>query len=285
MKQFYIIPNNDKEMVMTMTQLIMDYLSERGCEVVLHPSYQEDFDRELPIDEDLLDGIDCAIVLGGDGTIIHSARMLAKHHIPILGVNLGSLGFLAAIEEHCILKALDAILSDDYQVESRMMLEALVYENGELKDSGFALNDVVVSRMALSRMVGYSLYINERFVNDYSADGLIVATPTGSTAYNLSAGGPILEPQTEMLVITPICSHSLSARSIVISSQDVIRITFERNRRAWDNDLMVTIDGQTGVQIINERELVIRKSALVTQMVVLKDYNFYSILRHKLSKN
>ncbi len=287
MKNFYLIPNMLKDLDLEITRSIIDYLNERGCDVFLPKDLAENAGGEwaVPIDDNRFESTECAIVLGGDGTIIHSARQLAQHDIPILGVNLGSLGFLAAIEEHAIFETLDAILEDRYVIENRMMLEADIYKGGKVIQEGFALNDIVVSRMALSRMVRFSIYINDRFVNDYSADGVIVTTPTGSTAYNLSAGGPILEPQTEMMAITPICPHSLSTRSIVISCKDEVRITFEKNRSAWHNDLIITIDGQTGIQIDNDMELVIKRSGLITRLVNLHGHNFFTLLRRKLGKN
>jgi NAD+ kinase len=279
-----MIINTDKDYELTYSCKIIEWLKNHLCEVYIDKDVRRCYDfQALEVTEDTdLDHIDFSIVLGGDGTIIHSARKLAQHEIPILGINLGNLGFLAEIEEHEWEEHLLEVLNDHYEVEPRMMLEAEIYENGLLVEDGFGLNDVVISRMALSRMVGFSIYVNNEFVNYYSADGIIVATPTGSTAYNLSAGGPILAPHNEMIVMTPICPHSLTARSIVLSSDDVVKITFEHNRRSWENDLMVTIDGQEGKKISSDTEIIIKKAILKTRLIKLEGHDFYHILRRKL---
>lgn len=286
MKQVYMIVNTLKDKELTFAYQVIDWLQKQEVEVFLdtriHDKYQ--ISDDYVKNEHELDTIDFAIILGGDGTIIHSARRLAQHGLPILGINLGSLGFLAEIEQGEWKESLSLVLEGKYEVQNRMMLEARTINNadGTSSNRSFALNDVVISRMALSRMVGFSLFVNDEFVNYYSADGVIISTPTGSTAYNLSAGGPILAPNGENMVITPICPHSLSARSIVLSSEDVIRITFEHNRRLWENDLMLTVDGQEGLQLTSDSEIIIRKSDLKTRLLKLEGHNFYKVLRHKL---
>lgn len=286
MKQVYMIVNTLKDKELTFAYQVIDWLQKQEVEVFLdtriHDKYQ--ISDDYVKNEHELDTIDFAIILGGDGTIIHSARRLAQHGLPILGINLGSLGFLAEIEQGEWKESLSLVLEGKYEVQNRMMLEARTINNadGTSSNRSFALNDVVISRMALSRMVGFSLFVNDEFVNYYSADGVIISTPTGSTAYNLSAGGPILAPNGENMVITPICPHSLSARSIVLSSEDVIRITFEHNRRLWENDLMLTVDGQEGLKLTSDSEIIIRKSDLKTRLLKLEGHNFYKVLRHKL---
>lgn len=287
MKNIYVIINTLKSNKLAYTKKIIEWLNHQACTVFLDEEVYHNYKLEdvQMLKEHNLDTIDCAIVLGGDGTIIHSARRLSQHKIPILGINLGNLGFLAEIEEHEWLINLTKVLEHKYEIESRMMLEVKVYNGGKLIEEGYCLNDIVVSRMALSRMVGFSLFVNEEFVNYYSADGIIISTPTGSTAYNLSAGGPILAPHNEMIVMTPICPHSLTARSIVISSNDVVKITFEHNRRSWREDLMVTMDGQKGVKISSDTEIIIKKSEVKTQLIKLEGHDFYRILRRKLGSN
>ncbi len=286
MKQVYMIVNTLKDKDLTFAYEVIDWLQRQDVEVFIDTHIHDDYeisDNYLK-HENELDTVDFAIILGGDGTIIHSARRLAQHGLPILGINLGSLGFLAEIEQSGWKDCLSLVLEGKYEIENRMMLEAKTFNNleGTSSNRSFALNDVVISRMALSRMVGFSLFVNDEFVNYYSADGVIISTPTGSTAYNLSAGGPILAPNGETLVITPICPHSLSARSIVVSSEDVIRITFEHNRRLWENDLMLTADGQEGLKLTSDSEIIIKKSDLKTRLLKLEGHNFYKVLRHKL---
>lgn len=286
MKQVYMIVNTLKDKDLTFAYEVIDWLKGQEVEVFLDNDIHEyyEIDDIYIKSEKELDTVDFAIVLGGDGTIIHSARRLAQHGLPILGINLGSLGFLAEIEQSGWKDCLSLVLEGKYEVQDRMMLEAKTFNNvdGTSSNRSFALNDVVISRMALSRMVGFSLFVNDAFVGYYSADGVIVSTPTGSTAYNLSAGGPILAPNGETMVITPICPHSLTARSIVLSSEDVIRITFEHNRRLWGNDLMLTADGQEGLKLTSNSEIIIKKSDLKTRLIKLEGHNFYKVLRHKL---
>lgn len=287
MKNVYMIINTSKDPTLTYSCKIMDWLKSKNCKVYIDSYVRECYAfNAIDIEDDSeLDDIDFAIVLGGDGTIIHSARRLAMHEIPILGINLGNLGFLAEIEEHEWQENLEKVLEGKYEIETRMMLEAQIFNKDNLIEEGFCLNDVVISRMALSRMVGFSIYVNDEFVNYYSADGIIIATPTGSTAYNLSANGPILAPHNEMIVMTPICPHSLTARSIVLSSNDKVKINFEHNRRSWDNDLMVTIDGQEGKEVNNDAEIIIQKADLKTRLIKIEGHNFYHILRRKLGGN
>lgn len=286
MKQAYIITNTLKDSDLSFTHDVIEWLELQGVKAYVDSKLQADYELEehLLKHEYDLDTIDFAIVLGGDGSIIHSARRLALHGVPILGINLGSLGFLAEIEQQAWKESLTQVLKGRYHVQERMMLEARTYNSVEGTSSTrtVALNDVVISRMALSRMVGFSLFVNDEFVSYYSSDGVIISTPTGSTAYNLSAGGPILAPNGETIVITPICPHSLSARSIVVSSHDVIRITFEHNRRLWENDLMLTADGQEGHELTSDSEIIIRKAELTTKLMKLDGHNFYKVLRHKL---
>lgn len=286
MKQVYMIVNTTKDKDLEFAYKVIDWLQGQNVDVyvdtMLHDEYELS-ENYLKNDHEL-DTIDFAIVMGGDGTIIHSARRMAQHGLPILGINLGSLGFLAEIEQHEWMDSLSLVLEGKYVIQDRMMLEAKTYNNeeGTSSNRSFALNDVVISRMALSRMVGFSLFVNDEFVGYYSSDGVIISTPTGSTAYNLSAGGPILAPNGETIVVTPICPHSLTARSIVISSDDVVRITFEHNRRLWENDLMLTVDGQEGHKLNIDSEIIIKKSDLKTKLLKLDGNNFYKILRHKL---
>lgn len=285
MHRVYMIVNILKDETLTLTNEIVQWLYEHDCMIFIDEKVRacSDFNATCIQDESELDHIDFAIILGGDGTIIHSARKLALHKIPILGINLGNLGFLAEIEQCNWQKNLLSVLEGHYEVETRMMLETIVCENKSIVKEGYGLNDVVISRMALSRMVGFSVYVNDVFVNYYSADGVIISTPTGSTAYNLSAGGPLLAPHSEMIVMTPICPHSLSARSLVLSSDDVVKITFEHNRRNWDKDLMVTIDGQEGIRVSSDTDIIIKKAEMKTRLIKLEGHDFYDILRRKLS--
>lgn len=284
MNNFYVVPNSIKDKKLTLTKKIIDWLDSYGYKVFVTEEIGNHYNIEnySLAKEKILSTADCAIVLGGDGTILQTSRELAEYNLPILGVNLGNFGFLAEVEEKEVIDTLRKIHAGEYNIEERMMLEADMSINGNIINSGLALNDIVITRTALSRMVGYSVYVNNNLVNNYKADGVIISTPTGSTAYNLSAGGPLLAPNNEILVMTPICPHSLTARSIVLSGEDIVRITFESNRSSWDEDLMITIDGQEGIKINNDTSIIIRKSNLKTKLIKLNDKDFYSLLRKKL---
>lgn len=238
MKYFYMIVNHSKKKAEYGAELIRDYLEGRGCECVVWDASDTDACRSRRpqfryTDREAVPGwIECAIVLGGDGTLIQAARDLAGSNIPLLGVNMGTLGYLAQIgREEDILPALDELIADHYGLEQRIMLKGTVISDGRVIAEDIALNDIVLSRMGLN-MLRFNLSIDGEFLNDYSADGIIAATPTGSTAYNLSAGGPIAVPDSEMILLTPICPHTLNSRSVVLAPDRVIELEITgRGRR------------------------------------------------------
>lgn len=286
MNKFFVIPNVYKPESFQLTCDIVKWLSEHHLDVYVTEDVGILYGLESYVvnKETALTQAECAIVLGGDGTILSVARETAPYDLPILGVNLGRLGFLAEVDSKDIIKTLKNVREKHYYTENRMMLQAKIIQDGTVEELGLALNDIV-ARGSISRMVGYSVYVNDDLVNTFYADGIIVSTPTGSTAYNLSAGGPILGPSSEMMVITPICPHSLSARSIVISSKDMIRINFSHNIKSMDKDLQVTIDGQQVVPITNETEIIIEQSKAYTRLIKLNSIDFYTLLRKKLGNN
>ena len=220
MNRFYIITNSEKDKELKTTGKIYDYLKARGCECVVR-EYQGKAD---PPDGShfrytdaswIPQGTECILVLGGDGTMIQAARDTVDRKIPLLGINLGTLGFLAEIEKGGIPEALDSLILDNFTIEPRMLLEGCVQRQHGEPVRGIALNDIVVNRSGALRVIDYEICVNGEFLNRYSADGIIVSTPTGSTGYSLSAGGPIVSPMASMIVVTPVCPHRLTARSIV----------------------------------------------------------------------
>lgn len=214
-------------------------------------------------------GFDFVFAVGGDGTILHVARFFAMSKTPVVGINLGRLGFLSQINSNNILQAVDRIYNNDYVVENRIMLKYSEYT---------ALNDLVVKGLSSSRSAKFALHINDKFVCDYIADGLIISTPTGSTAYGLSAGGPVLYPNLETFVIVPICPHTLTARPIVIPSDEKIMITSAEEDVQGFN---LIIDGAQSVE--TGKNIVIEKSEHTAHLVLLQDEGFYSVLRDKLN--
>ncbi len=223
---------------------------------------------------------DLVITLGGDGTIIDVAKEVAKREIPVLGVNLGHLGFLTETEAGDVFSALTEIFEGRYTIEKRMMLNAYAVKGQEQRFLGTVLNEVVLKRHDISRMLAYTLWINGNLAGFYRADGVILSTPTGSTAYNLSAGGPIILPHCENIAVTPICPHSLSARPLVLSVKDVIELEFDRLNGL--DDFFVTLDGKEMLPVAAGTRIRILRSERTTDLLRRQSTNFFSVLKEKL---
>lgn len=287
MDHFLIITNKEKDIDFLVTKQIVAYIEKAGKTAALSnvSSVREASDPVI-----VPELIDCAIVLGGDGTIIQTANDLMPHDIPILGVNLGTLGFLAEIEKHNVLEALDRLFRDDYRIENRIMIEGdFLYSSKQTQEAegtkGYALNDVVITRKGFSRIISLGIYVNDELVDNFMGDGVIVSTPTGSTAYNLSAGGPIVIPKASVMVITPICPHSLSPRSIVVSAEDTIRVVVGKSKKTQDAEAIVSFDGKQGIDLGTDDAVLIRKAKYSTKLIKLNRTGIYEILRSKLGNN
>ncbi len=284
MKNIFLITNEEKDKGLKFTNELIEFLSEENKNIYMENNLGLYSDKIKLVKDEELKNIDLAIVLGGDGTIIRASKKLAKNNIPLVGINLGSLGFLADIEQNKYKERLTEIFNGDFITINRSMLRAEVIDSktGEMVFAGDGLNDVVIAREGVSHMLAFSVDVNDSFVNDYSADGVIISTSVGSTAYNLSAGGPILAPNSRATVISPICPHSLSDRSIVLSNRDEIKINFDNNRTAWKTGVIVAIDGAKSFEISTGQYVEVRKSKYVTTLVKVKEYDFYKSLRYKL---
>jgi NAD+ kinase len=222
--------------------------------------------------------VDLMLVLGGDGTMIATGRMLGDNQIPVLGVNYGGLGYLAEFPIEEMFPALEAILAGEYKVQQRLMLRVELWRGDELVTQSRVLNDVVINKSALARIIEIEAYLNDQFVNSFRADGLIVATPTGSTAYNLSAGGPIIFPSMNAMVITPICPFTLSNRPIVVPDDSMIEV-----RLITENEeVALTLDGQVGFALQPGDRILIRKSNTAFNLVQPPNRNYFEVLRNKL---
>ncbi len=217
------------------------------------------------------------IVLGGDGTLLSAARAVAPLQIPILGVNLGSLGFLTEVPLADLYPTLRAVDANDCEIESRSMLHARLVRDGQVLAEAHALNDTVISKTTIARLASFDIYVNGAYVSNYKGDGLIVSTPTGSTAYSLAAGGPVLMPQVEALEIIPICPHSLSHRPLVVRDSVEIEICVQ----SATDEAFLSIDGQIGVPVAEGDKLLCRKSPYSTQLLRLRK-SFFEVLRTKL---
>jgi NAD+ kinase len=226
---------------------------------------------DLPTQADVL------VVLGGDGTLLSMARLVGDLGVPILGVNLGGLGFLTAFTAEEMIPALEALRRGELVVEERMMLAARVTRQGERLTDYVALNDVVITKSAMSRIINLGVSVDGQFATAYRADGLIISTPTGSTAYCLSAGGPIVFPTMDAMVLTPICSHTLTNRPIVLPGSPVLAVTLES-----DQDVMLTLDGQVGFALKRLDTVEIRRAAARTRLLRVPHKHFFVVLRAKL---
>lgn len=284
MKKFALLTNYSKDKRLVYTRMIKTYIVENGGSYWI-PRYisEPDKDGDQRYDfSDMPEDIECVLVLGGDGTLLQAARELLQRHIPLLGINLGTLGFLTSAEKSELPKCLDSVLDDSCSIDERMMLEGVAYHGSEKIQMNIALNDVIIARAGFSRLVELKIYVNGELLSIYNADGIIVSTPTGSTGYSLSAGGPIIFPQTDVIVITPICPHSLQARSLVVSGEDRIMIEIGRRRKTQKEEAMVTFDGRSAQELETGDRIEIYKAQETTQLIRLKGRSFYQALQNKI---
>ena len=230
---------------------------------------------------DLPKDADCVMVLGGDGTIIQAARELAETGVPILGVNLGTVGFLAEVELAHIYKAIDAVMAGRYKLEKRFMLKGSVIKDAKIVYEANALNDIVVARGNLVRAISTTVYIDGNPMSSLHGDGIIVTTPTGSTGYNLSAGGTIILPDAEVFGIHPICPHSLNSRGVITSSAAKIDIDVEWNKRSEPDEAIVSFDGNKGIRLMPGDKVSVMKSELTVPFLRINDFNFFESYRKK----
>lgn len=269
-----------KEVVCSVVPPLLAWLREHKLEVVVDNETRNCIDsgiRAMPREE-LADKIDLLLVLGGDGTLLAAARALRGHSIPILGVNLGALGFLTSVTLDELYPVLEQVIVGNYRTSDRMTLQATISRDGQVTSPQLALNDAVVNKSAMARMLDFDVYVDKNHVGRYRADGLIVATPTGSTAYSLAAGGPIVHPDLDVLVITPICPHMLTNRPLVVPGTSEVGVDFS----AADEPVYLTLDGQTGTQIGLNHRVTVTKSASKVRLVRPRDKTYFEILRSKL---
>ncbi|MBE5927578.1 MAG: NAD(+)/NADH kinase [Lachnospiraceae bacterium] len=281
MNKFYLITNYEKDSNLSITNKIIEYIESHGGSA----SYQTIFSEERSkVDESLIPNeVECILVLGGDGTLIKAARELVHRNVPLIGVNFGYLGYLVEIEINDIERTLDKLMDNRYQLERRMMIAANVNRNAQVIHKGVALNDISVSRNGRLKVLNFKVYVNGQFINKYSADGIIVSTPTGSTAYNLSAGGPIVEPCADIIVLTPICPHTLNSRSIVLSADSVIDIEILSDRTENDDFKNVNYDGSDICELMTNDVITISKSDMYTSIAKISKLSFFETLQKKMS--
>ena len=283
MDRFYIIPNSAKDPELTFSNRIIAYLEKHGarCHVQkitekMEGPYHYTDPEGIPQDTQ------CIIVLGGDGTLLQAARDVVHLDIPLLGINLGTLGFLAEVDKNSVYPALNRLLSDDYELEDRMMLEGKIYRGEELIGKDIALNDIVIGREGHLRVIRFKNYVNDAYMNSYNADGIIISTPTGSTGYSLSAGGPIVSPNAAMTIMTPIAPHTLNTRSIIFPAQDVITVEIGKGRHCDCEKGIASFDGDTFIPMVTGDCIQIRQADVKTKILKLNHLSFVEVLRRKM---
>ncbi|HCC06910.1 MAG TPA: NAD(+) kinase [Clostridiales bacterium] len=285
MQNILIYTNVDKDIGLEVTKRLVDILKShnksiwinyRGvCEIEL-----KEYCIELSEIPDK--NIDIIMAIGGDGTILGLAREVYHYDVPIIGINLGRIGFLAEVEIGDMENIVTFLEKGKYEIEERIMVEASITSDPDRKDM-IGLNDIVINRGSFSRMIEVEIHINGKYVDKYFADGVIISTPTGSTAYNLSAGGPLLMPDALMMVITPVCPHSLSARPIVVSYTHRICVKLSEEAENEKEVPMLTIDGQEGIELSGKEDIYIKKAEKTIKLIKPKGINYYDILRKKLN--
>lgn len=276
-----ILPNLDKFDATSLTKELIDRLKEMGFQAYL-PQHEAGLIGMAELGKPLCDWLSGAkfiMVLGGDGTLLAAARLTASCGKPLLGINLGHLGFLTEIEVSDLFEELPSFLAGDFVIEERIMLEANIIRADNSRERLIAMNDAVISKGPFARLIRIETYVNDSFVACYPADGLIVATPTGSTAYSLSAGGPVVNPNLDVLVVTPICPHTFYARPIVLSKDEVVKIRFFDGR-----ETVLTLDGQEGYKLDPQDEVIVKRAPETVRLMRKPSWSFYEVLRRKLAE-
>ncbi|MBQ5673941.1 MAG: NAD(+)/NADH kinase [Lachnospiraceae bacterium] len=291
MNHFFVITNQPKDKNLEITKYIVDFFQKHGrtCSYVSLENMEEELAKNnqnpLQIDE----RTECILVIGGDGTLLQAARDTLYLDIPLLGINYGSLGFLAEVEKGNLDEALENLLESELEIEKRMMLTGNIFRSDvetqeETSEKDHALNDIVLTRQGSLKILNFDIYVNGQFLNHYSADGVIVSTPTGSTGYNMSAGGPIVEPKAELLLITPICPHTLNTRSIILSPEDKVEVRIPIGKNGHPQEVEVNFDGNhKGILRTGDR-ICITKSGKVTKFVRINQVSFLEVLHKKMSE-
>ena len=279
-----IIPNLTRKHAYEVTKNVCDFLSENGVEYFFEDNLegQIGFDCRFMSSDELLGTCDIVIAVGGDGSIIHAAKKACKYNKPILGVNAGNLAFMAGLEKNEI-SLIKNLISGNYVTDNRMLLEVSVFDKdgNSIVREDFCVNDIAIAGGEPIKMVKLNVACDGNRINEYYADGIIISTPTGSTAYSLSAGGPVVDPRIESILLTPICTHSLFARSIVFDSNSEICVTVPESEKEV---ICISCDGDDSIVIPAGSKLIIKKSKVYADFIRIKNDSFIDILNSKLSQ-
>lgn len=282
MKHFLIYTNKHKDSGLTVTEHIRQYLSAKGHRVTVVLKEEDWKEKNSESAMEMTKDADYMIVLGGDGTVLQAAREMGNGQIPLIGVNLGTLGYMTEIEPEAVEEALERLISGDYIKESRMMLQGEVLAGSTDVQKEWALNDIVITRSGSLQIIQFKIYVNGQFLHEYNADGVIVTTPIGSTGYNLSAGGPLVEPGAKLIMLTPICPHSLNQRSIILSPEDVIEIEISMGRNGREQTVEASFDGSRRIPLHTGNKIHIEKAKRSIDFLLLNQVSFLEILNKKM---
>ena len=278
-----IHPNITKSGAGEILERVIKFAQKNDIQLVLPPREGKFFYHDELVSPDISrEKIDMAISIGGDGTLLGLCRRVAKDGVPVCGINIGHLGFLADIEPQEIEAKLTKIVRKEYNIEQRLMLSAFIKPDDEYKYVGSAVNDIVVSKCGVSRMLHFNLDINDYTVTSYKADGLIISTPTGSTAYSLSAGGPIVNPKVRGIIVTPICPHSCFVRPMVIDESEQVKLNIINIISMTKRSVNLTLDGQESIDIEPNDEIIVQRANFPAQIIRFEDKNFYQTFMSKL---
>lgn len=280
MKSIGLAVNQGKTGALRLAEELILLLEKRGARVCIEPfvgDYAGRKDLSVPLGE-FHNNVDALFILGGDGTLLGFAREFCRFDIPILGINVGNLGFLSEAEPENLSFVIDQFLNGNYELEKRMMIQADLQRQGKKINEYHGLNDVCIAKGTFSRIIECATYVGDKYVSTFNGDGVIISTPTGSTAYSLSAGGPIVMPSLNALLLTPIAPHSLSARPIILPVDQEVRIAVE----ATHDDIGLTIDGQIGLKLNIGDEIILKQSPYQTSLIKWKESNFFNVVRKKL---
>ena len=281
MNKIGIIANKDRDIGYKYTRILAETIQKKGGLPIIAETVADQIgDIGISMDQEkMLDAAEVVVCLGGDGTFLQAARDVYKSGLPLLGINLGNMGFLTEVDKNDIGNAVDNLINDKFTIEDRMMLDTVIIRDGDIIASDVALNDVVISRGAISKILHVKTYINDIFVDTFPGDGLIVSSPTGSTAYSLSAGGPIVEPDIQMIIVTPICPHILFTRSFITTGDRAVRAVIEESAL---HSAMVTVDGQVGYEVRGGDVIETKKSSHSVKIIRINPRNFFNVLRTKI---
>ena len=278
MRRFILITNAYKDKDLSLSKKIIQYICQKGGTARYLISNEDEKNNGYDI-SDISPDTECILVLGGDGTLIRAATKVLSLHVPLIGINMGTLGYLCELEESTVFEALDNLFEDSYMAEKRIMLTG--HKVGE-EQKRVALNDIVIHSNKNLQMLSLNVYVNGEFLSTYHSDGIIIATPTGSTGYNMSAGGPIVDPKGNMILLTPINAHNLNSKSIVLGPDDVVEIEMKSRRRQKDECACVSYDGDPYTQMSVGDRVVISKSTDFTTVCKINKRSFLEILSKKM---